>query len=568
MFSIRKIRFILLYTAMLMSCYCHAQTLQIDVPERHFGIGESDKLLVSHLIGIDEQDSLEQYSDITIRLGDTGYTFDEIPTSLSYTESYYVTDMASGDRYKLYFTSHPIVYVSTDQEIVDEPKVPAMLTYADDEQEISSHIGIEIRGGNSQSYPKKTYDLEFWEDSIGDETLNVQFGDLRSDDDWILDGLYNEPLRLRSFIAHRLWLRMHTPHYGDDEPQAKAGADVISVEMFLNDEYVGIYMMSEQVDRKQLKIKKYNSTMRGELYKGQDWGDVSTFQSVPDYSNSSRLYGGYEYRYPKSEEVTDWQPLHAFADFVVNSNKRDFASEIWTKFDSINYADYFIFLNLLRATDNTGKNIYLARYTTGEPYFYVPWDLDGCFGTIWDGTYQNTTDDILSNGLMDRVTSLIQDATLRNIAEAWFDYRENLLSNDTLIDLISDKHDLQLSQKIYERESIAHEGYIYDDDGLAYTVNWLQARLEFLDIYFGTSLSTDAEEVPYDGIKFYPNPVVDKLYIKRATENCGREYTIYTASGDKVQKGLVLNEYIDLNGFSSGLYILRAAGQVFKIIKL
>ena len=82
--------------------------------------------------------------------------------------------------------------------------------------------------------------------------------------------------------------------------------------------------------------------------------------------------------------------------------------------------------------DNTGKNIYVAKYDRGEPYFYVPWDLDGCFGTGWDGSNDSISYNILSNNFMDRVIELDPKNTKEDMATAWFDYRHTVLSYDSL----------------------------------------------------------------------------------------------------------------------------------------
>ena len=176
----------------------------------------------------------------------------------------------------------PTITIQTNDEILDEPKVLGTFTFTDINGEVTtSNIGIEIRGGFSQSFPKKTYDIEFWNDAVGDETLDVQFGDLRKDDDWVLDALYNEPLRLNSFITHKIWLEMNQLYYAEQEPKAKSGADVMYVEVTVNDEYKGIYLLSEQVDRKLLKLKRNdNDVIRGELYKAYD-SDDATFLMIP-----------------------------------------------------------------------------------------------------------------------------------------------------------------------------------------------------------------------------------------------------------------------------------------------
>jgi len=371
----------LLILTLVYSTFVCSQTLTINVSENKFGIDENLSLIVSRIQNIDDYTDIGNYNEIVLNLGQNSYRFISTLNNLTYTNSYIVEDINSSNQYTLYFTQLPIVTIDTENTFIDEPKVLANLVYTDDEQTATSNIGIELRGGSSQSYPKKTYDIEFWEDETGDENRDVQFGELREDDDWILDALYNEPLRIRSYTANKLWLQMYTPFHIDDEPNAKSGADVMYVEMFLNGQYNGIYNLSEQVDRKQLKLKKYNGNMRGELYKGASWG-ASTFTSLPSYNNNIRVWSGYEFEYPDDDEITDWNNLYQFTDFVMNSSESDFTSSIWSKFVEENFINYFLFLNLIRATDNTGKNIYLGKYKANEPYFYIPWDLEDCFGTI------------------------------------------------------------------------------------------------------------------------------------------------------------------------------------------
>ena len=416
--------YLLIFT-LVYSTFACSQTLTINISENKFGTDEILSIIVSRIQNIEDYQDIEDYDEIIISFGVNAYRFISNPNNLEYSNSYIIEQLNSSNQYTLYFTQLPIIIIDTDNAIVDEPKVLANLVYTDDEQTVTSNIGIELRGGSSQGYPKKTYDIEFWENETGDETIDMQFGELREDDDWILDALYNEPLRIRSYTANKLWKQIHTPYHIDDEPEAESGADVMYVEMFVTGKYNGIYNLSEQVDRKQLKLKKFNDDMRGELYKGASWG-ASTFTSLPSYNNTNRAWGGYEFEYPDEDEITDWNNLYQFTDFVMNSSESDFATNIWSKFVEDNIIDYFLFLNLIRATDNTGKNIYLGKYKADEPYFYIPWDLDGCFGTIWNGTNENITDDILTNGFMDRVIDENPNNTFMNIASKWFDYRNDI----------------------------------------------------------------------------------------------------------------------------------------------
>jgi spore coat protein H len=93
-------------------------------------------------------------------------------------------------------------------------------------------------------------------------------------------------------------------------------------------------------------------------------------------------------------------------EFVYKAQPDEFKSDIGKRMDLPSLMDYFIFLNVIRATDNSGKNTYLARYKETDPYFIIPWDLDGTYGYLWDGSKTNRYIDIMSNGLFTRLLSI------------------------------------------------------------------------------------------------------------------------------------------------------------------
>lgn len=555
----------LLILAVLYFSLSNSQTLSINITEKKFGLDQIHLIIVSRLQNIDEYQDIGDYDEINIRFGDRNYRFISPPDNLSYTNSYVVEDMMSSDQFLLYFTPLPIISIETNNIIVDEPKVQAVFTYSDNEQTLSSNIGIEIRGGTSQSYPKKTYDIEFWDDEMGNLNVDMKFGQLREDDDWILDALYNEPLRLRSYTANKLWKQIQVPYYLNYEPKAKPGADVMYVEMFLNGVYNGLYNLSEPIDRKQLKIKKFNDNLRGELYKGYTWG-ASTFTSLPSYSNNSRVWGGYEFEYPKSSDITDWSSLYQFTNFVINSSESEFENDIWSRFEKDNFINYFLFLNLIRATDNTGKNIYLAKYKQGEPYFYIPWDLDGCFGTIWNGTNLNITDDILKNGFISRVIDRNPKNILIDIANKWFENKNHIFSYASLSEAVRQQYETLDNNKIYERESLVYSNYSFEIHDLNYTLDWIQNRLNFLDHYFLMMLSTIDVSIT-NKITFFPNPATDKIQVDSEVSLMDNFYKIFNANGQTVGSGYLINRQINIEKLEKGIYYVLLGNVSFKFIK-
>src|SRR5690606_26300399 len=397
-----------------------------------YGIDHNKKLIVSN-------NSVENINTMypnlkTAILLDVHYTFSVPVQTIEVGMPYSVIHSGNEQTYTLYFTELPLVYINTPYTIVDSPKVWASFRLTENNgNSISSDIGIEYRGGFSQTLLKKSMEIEFWEDNTGEETVDYSLLGMRSDDDWNLQAMYNEPLRFLSKTNNDLWRLFHTVYYIDEEPEAVNGIKMTYSELFINGEYRGVYAVSEKIDRKQLKLKNHNGSIRGELYKGDTWG-ATTFTSLPPYDNTSDYWGGWEYKHP--EEEINWSNLYDFTNFVINGNDIDFYAQYQDKLQVDNMVDYFIFLNVLRATDNTGKNLYLAKYTTNEPYFYVPWDLDGTFGIIWDGSQENITTGLLTNGLYNRLWTDCQNNGFREKLQArWNSVKQTIFNHDFLMNM-------------------------------------------------------------------------------------------------------------------------------------
>lgn len=390
---------------------------------------------------------------------------------------------ANGKAYILYLTKKPVLQFYIDQPIVNEPKRMARLIYTDKDTLIKTYTGIELRGSSSLVFPKKTYDINLHTAADGLTNKDLKFAKMRNDDDWILDALHNEPLRMRSHLSYQLWKEIHTPYYLDKEPKAEAGVETRYCEVFINDQYKGVYLLSEQVDRKLLKLKKEKGDMiRGELFQGARYLGANTFDSIPQKKNYLLSWGGYDIKYPVPTN-TPWDHLYDFTDFVLHSDGTAFAKAISTRFQLENFIDYFLFINALRAPDNLGKNIYTARYNEGEPYFYVPWDLDGTFGTIFNGRRIPTTNDFLTNGLLRRLIAINPDNFIKRFQNRWLELRQGVFETASLQKRQANLYAELKEGLFYEREQKRWNDFVYDPEGLEYMNDWTAKRLLFLDGY-------------------------------------------------------------------------------------
>ena len=466
--------------------------------------------------------------------------------------------------YILYFTELPLISIETSNTIVDEPDVWANFKMIEKDQTfLESNIGIQYRGSYSQTLPKKSMEIKFWADSLGTDTEDHTLLNMVNSDSWNLQAMANEPLRIRSKTNFDLWSSINQLHYISSEPDAINGIRMNYVELFINNEYRGVYCLGEKVKRKQLKLKKHNGTIRGELYKGDQSGNT-TFSNLPPFDNNSEVWDGFEYKHP--DEEINWQNLYNLCDFVINSSDEYFYQNYSSKFDVNNLVDYYIFLNLLRAADNTGKNIYIAKYDTNSPYFYVPWDLDGTFGTAWDGQNDNTTNDILSNGLYNRLINDCSENGFRaKLKNKWLTLRQHKITQSAIMDMFMTNHNLLNSNGVYLRESARWDDYNYSILNIAYMANWITDRIEYLDDFFTAECVTLSTENPIKSeIKFsiYPNPTTDFVNIV-SNNDSNFSIEIYNNLGQIVTKENSIENHKEINvsNFSNGIYMVRIKTQ-------
>ena len=535
---------------------------QVTIADRYFNI-DAGKYLILINQEVGEINASHSGTKTTILAEGRNYTFDIPVSDFEKGISYLVQD-EDNIAYQLYFTQLPIINVNTNNTIVDEPRVHAQLSLSESNGDLlEQDIGIEYRGGSTQALEKKSLRIEFWNDDQGTETENISLLGMRSDDDWNLEALYLEPLRLRSKLSFDLWNSMDELYYQNEEPEAINGVQIEFVELFINGTYRGVYGLSERVDRKQLQLKKRTDTeIRGGLYKGVAWG-ASTFTSLPGFNNNNEFWGGFQNKYPT--DTIEWSNLYDLVNFVINDNNDSFYENFQDEFELDNAVNYFIFLNLLRAQDNTGKNIFIASYDLGEPYFYVPWDLNGSLGLFWDGSIDDFAGGILSNGLYERLRNdTSPGGFLERLEERWTELRNNIITIQNILAPYYTQFNYLDSNGVYERESIAWPAFeINGQNSITYLEEWLTRRINYLDgFFFNPNSLTNADSLDAKdfSLSLFPNPTFDRVQWQVPRGHCFAEKVrILNATGHFIKTIELLSgqNVLDLAELKPGLYFLR-----------
>ena len=468
---------LLLITTLLTGCelleiFGNNNPCENKLDQNYYGIDNVNKIILYN-------DDLVEIVNNCINLGNDSIYIMSATSEIEIGEQYSVS--LFGQNFQLFRTEMPIIIISTNHnQILQDSKICGTMTLLENGKEpYNSYIGIELRGSTSISYPKKSYSIELWKNS--QVINNRSLLGMRIDDDWILDGMWNEPLRIRDFTSHDLWLEIASKP--NNEVDFKMGIKRKYCELFLNNKYLGLYYIGEKVDEKQLKLKEFDKQIEGELYKGYAWANGTVYSGLDDFDNNSPTWSGYEVKYPKNARQLDWTNLHEHVDFIVNSTQSQFNKEISSRINIENAIDYYIFLNLIYATDNRGKNIYTAKLDKESSYFFIPWDMDGSFGNNWNGERINITNRLLSNGLYEKLLEF-PDFTNKT-KEKWFDLRNDVLNIRYLEEKFKNNYEFLMRNGICIREEmVPNISQNYDTTEIDFIESWIERRIVFLDSYF------------------------------------------------------------------------------------
>lgn len=382
----------------------------------------------------------------------------------------------------------------------------SMSLYSSDATEPTiSLIKAKWRGGSTNTADKHKRNYKIKSINFKGKSQDISLLGMREDNNWIMDAGQIDLFRLRNRIATEIWNDFATkPYYASKEPKVKSGVTGKVVEVILNNEYRGIYSLTEAMDRKELKLKKYddkNQEFHGQLWKVSSW-DKATFWDIDkDYDNTQETWHAFETKYPDIEDVnpTDYSPLYEAIDFVVNSNDEAFKKEAGDYFDIPVLIDYQLFLETLKPVDNNGKNMYWGIYDVAKSkkLTLAIWDLDASVGQDWHCSTPLHPDYVLPNtdlgvkdvfNLYHRLSSLNVDNYNEKVASRYQELRKTYFSEENLISRYQSYYDMLVKSGAASREECQWSkdsdigGYPLNfKSEIEYIKNWIINRLNYLD---------------------------------------------------------------------------------------
>lgn len=323
-------------------------------------------------------------------------------------------------------------------------------------------VTVKYRGSYSATFRgKRNYSFHL-KTADGEKCRRSLLG-LRTDDDYVLLGALNDPSRLRSTVGMEIWRSLGHPAPKD-----------AACELYFGDYYKGVYFLTERPDRKSADVPR-----GGALYRilAASTDGINLFTAGEKGVPGEKTWYNAEKAYPAGPE--GWQALQALLD----------SDDPGRMTDREAFADYYLFVNLIGATDNLKKNLYLCW--DGERFYPMPWDLDASFGRLYNAGLSDPGE--MYTG---PVCGLLEaEAEYRALLPArWAALREQL-SPDALIALFDRRIALLEESGALERERQRFPVYTDASTGEEHPLDprgerdmiygYLQVRYDLLDKLYG-----------------------------------------------------------------------------------
>ena len=361
---------------------------------------------------------------------------------------------------------------------------------------------VKYRGASSLAYDKKSFAVKLLDEK--GKSLDATILGIRKDDAWILDAMAVDRIRMRNRLNFDIWNVMSQTPYATKNSQ-RNGTKGEFVELFINNEYHGLYCMSDKVNRKLLEVTKFKEdkdngvTINGVIYKCGQWGDGAALRGYDDtQSMESTSWNCWELDYPDDYPCAEaYTPLKELIDFCAQTSDKDFKEGFNKHFYLQNFIDYHLFICSFGLWDNTMKNSFLSIVNTNndkQQALITPWDLDCSLGGSWNGDRSEglyTPENMLNVKPYGRMWNGDIDGYRQKVAERWKELYNGILSEQEFNQRIESYCERIVNSGAWEREYNKWNNNPVElkadlKDEVDYVKDWYKSNINNLESkYFG-----------------------------------------------------------------------------------
>ena len=387
-------------------------------------------------------------------------------------------------------TGLPVISINTENGVgitSKETYVNCTITVFDTEDQ--GHIidaGAQIKGrGNStwQRFDKKPYKIKF--------NSKQELFDNGKAKDWVLLADYIDGSLIRNYLAYEVAEELDT---------LRATPDCQSVEVYLNGEYRGVYLLCEQVEinKHRVEVSEDETAVdTGYLVEMDGWTDTVQVV-VPDQLMSNRKY---TIKAPDSDVITSEQKefIRKYLTDCMNAIRGTDYELVKSLIDVQTFAEAYIIYELFKNPDTDYSSVYFYKDAGGKLICGPMWDFDMSIGNVnhkGNGVFKST-ETLWSKDKCPWFNALLNHEEFRKLVGEKLVYYKPIITQT-----LSKKYDYiyehaEAYKKNFEKWDVlgkntwTNPSYIVDlktwEEQVEYTRSYLYESLEYLIKYYSTN---------------------------------------------------------------------------------
>lgn len=502
----------------------------------------------------------------------------------------------------------PLMVINTNgQTIVDDPRIVADMNLiwngvgsvnnsTDPPNEYSGRISIEIRGESSQQFEKKSYSIEL--QNADGTNNNVSILGLPPENDFILNGPYSDKTMIRNVLTYHLYNRM-----GSWAPRTRY------IELLINDDYRGVYILMEKVKRDDNRVDIRSLTPEDVTEADISGGyilrrDKTTGLNSYEYWTSpvEQIYFEqmvYQYFDPKYEELTEQQRqyiknwMEEFDEMMSGSSFADRETGYWSFVEVGSFVDMIILNELSKEIDAYMFSTYFYKNNIrdgGKLVAGPPWDYNLSYGSVDYGFGENVPyyyDWVYNHwGRVYWYNRLMEDPVFENkVFCRWELLRSSYLADeyveymiDSCVSFMGEAVERNFNRYPILGVYVWPNRYIPETYGEEITNlrTWVLNRLDWIDTqWYGQCITNPVshELISYTDAQFkvYPNPSDFRnihIYVDLLSDELLISLELYDINGRLIEQIIEVSpkqgqyhfEFADHSALPDGIYVCRIVG--------
>lgn len=362
---------------------------------------------------------------------------------------------------QIVFTGLPAVILEAGKEIGYED-VRADVCFSAPGNGVRSSAVTHFRGAGSRLSEKKSYKIEFVH-GAKDSTAMVNvpgFG--VADDVILLAGVMDN-----SLIRDRLSWTIYGMMADEDEPYGPRKTQY--VELFIDDCYMGLYVMMEPVDDAEELVKaSANAPATDSVYRSAQIDYAGERIYVENAVREGSIYelyhapaSGHEFDALGPYLELEQMPMDAQYD-------AEFERLAMEYIDFASILRYYLLVQAGGMSDNVYNNMYvIANRKDGKlTYRFAPWDMDLTWGRYKDKEGDDFYHELFSFGVAQRMIDIDAGGyTQEMLHDMWRQLRETVFSEENIQQLVEEYVNELDASGAYVRDAMRWRGDAYFADG-------------------------------------------------------------------------------------------------------